>query len=424
MPRPEVAHPNATAFSWAATPIRFGLGALGDLGTEISELDARRCLVLTDPGVAETGLGDQAVDLLSAEGIAAVLFSDVAIEPTDESIAKAVSFAKDVEFDALVAIGGGSVIDTAKAVNLLTGEEGELLDYVAPPLGGGRAPGRALRPLVAVPTTAGTGSESTPICVVDLLGRRLKAGISHHRLRPVLAIIDPLTSVSMPPEVTAASGMDVLCHAIESYTARRFDARPASVGRRPAFSGANPISDVLSERAIELVGRHLRRAVANGHDLVAREMMMLAATFAGIGFGNAGTHLPHANAYPIAGMAKGYHAAGYPEMPMVPHGQAVASTAGPSFRYTYAGSPERHRGAASLLAGRELPLDGGAELLPDALRALMVDTDMPLGIGAFGFTAADVVGLAEGTMEQQRQLSVSPRPVTATVAEAIFRQSL
>src|SRR5262245_45538688 len=168
---------NESVFTWAAPPLKFGIGALDELG---------------------------------------------------------------------VAVGGGSSIDTAKAVNLLTTHPGELLDFVTPPIGAGKAPRLPLKPLIAVPTTAGTGSESTTICVVDLLDLRLKAGVSHPALRPALAVVDPRVTLSLPPQVTAASGMDVLSHALESYTSVRFDARPApdDPARRPAFCGANPVSDI------------------------------------------------------------------------------------------------------------------------------------------------------------------------------------
>lgn len=224
------------------------------------------------------------------------------MEPTDQSIDEAVSFAREREWDSYIAVGGGSAIDTAKAVNLLTTHPGELLDYVTPPIGGGTAPWLPLKPLIAIPTTAGTGSESTTICVIDFLGLHLKAGVSHAKLRPTLAIVDPLTTVTLPSQVTAASGMDVLSHALESYTSVRFDAKPAPEDpmKRPAFCGSNPISDTWCEQALSLVGKYLRRAVMNGRDLEARYQMALASTSAGTGFGNAGTHLPHANAYPVA----------------------------------------------------------------------------------------------------------------------------
>ncbi|MGH3518999.1 MAG: hydroxyacid-oxoacid transhydrogenase, partial [Haloechinothrix sp.] len=346
-------HDNESVFTWGAPPLKFGTGALTEVGLEVAATGATSCLVITDPGVRATGIPDQVRDHVAAAGVKAEVFDRVGVEPTDESINEAVSFAREQERDCFIAVGGGSAMDTAKAVNLLTTHPGELLDYVTPPIGVGKAPTGPLKPLIAVPTTAGTGSESTTICVIDFLGLHLKAGISHARLRPSLAIIDPLTTVTMPSQVTAASGMDVLSHALESYTSVRFDAKPAPEEpmRRPAFCGSNPISDVWCEMALGLVGRYLRRAVMNGRDLEARYQMMLASTYAGTGFGNAGTHLPHANAYPVAGAVQDYQAEGYPVMPMVPHGQAVSSTAAAVFRWTYPGDPCRHLRAAELLSG-------------------------------------------------------------------------
>lgn len=415
-----------TVFTWAAPPIKFGCGALAELGWDVAHLGAERILVVTDPGVAATGLIDDVTANLRASGLDCGVFDEVAVEPTDESIDKAVAHAREGSWDGLVAVGGGSTIDTAKAVNLLLTHPGTLMDYIAKPVGEGRVPDRPVLPLVAVPTTAGTGSESTTICVVDLLAQHLKAGISATRLRPVMAVIDPLTTLTLGPEATAACGIDVLSHAVESYTAKRFDARVAveSPQQRAAFCGSNPISDLWCEEAIRLVGTHLRTAVANGTDVAARRGMMLASTYAGIGFGNAGTHLPHANAYPVAGQVRSYRAAGYPEMPMVPHGQAVASTAMASFRFTYPACRDRHQRAAELLAGPGAPVERGADALPDALHALFEDIGMPRGIGAFGFTADDIPELVAGTLKQQRQLSVVPRSVSASSLRTIFEESL
>lgn len=417
---------NESVFTWGAPPLKFGAGALAETGAEVAATGAATCLILTDPGVAATGIPDRVREQVRAAGVTAEVFDRVAVEPTDESIGEAVAFARRDRWDCFVAIGGGSAMDTAKAVNLLTTHPGELLDYVTPPIGGGRAPGGPLKPLIAVPTTAGTGSESTTICVIDFLGMHLKAGVSHARLRPSLAIIDPLTTVSLPPEVTAASGMDVLSHALESYTSVRFDAKPAPADpmRRPAFCGANPISDVWCETALSLVGRHLRRAVMNGRDLEARHQMMLASTCAGTGFGNAGTHLPHANAYPIAGAVKDYQAAGYPPMPMVPHGQAVSATAAEVFRWTYPGDPDRHLRAAELLSGQTFTRTDGADALAHVLGELMADIGMPAGLRSFGYDEGDIATLADGTLKQTRQLAVVPRPVTRSALEDIFRASL
>ena len=417
---------NESVFTWGAPPLKFGTGALREVGLEVAATGASTCLVITDPGVQQTGIPDQVRDHVSATGVKVEVYDRVGVEPTDESIDEAVAFAREHTWDCYVAVGGGSTIDTAKAVNLLTTHPGEVLDYVTPPIGLGHAPDRPLRPLIAVPTTAGTGSESTTICVIDFLGIHLKAGISHARLRPSLAVIDPLTTVSLNPEVTAASGMDVLSHALESYTSVPFDAKPAPADplSRPAFCGSNPISDVWCEMALGLVGHYLRRAVMNGRDLDARYHMMLASTYAGTGFGNAGTHLPHANAYPIAGAVKSYQSPGYPAMPMVPHGQAVSATAPAVFRWTYPGDPQRHLRAAELLSGQTFTSTDGADALAHVLHELMTDIGMPRGLRSFGYDEADVDTLVSGTMQQTRQLAVVPRPVTPSALREIFRASL
>ena len=417
---------NESVFTWAAPPLKFGAGAIDEIGAELAARGLTSCLILTDPGVRRTGFPDRILDQVQACGLKADLFDGVGVEPTDRSIDEAVGFARQQEWDCFVAVGGGSAIDTAKAVNLLTTHPGELLDYVTPPIGGGTAPWLPLKPLIAVPTTAGTGSESTTICVVDLLGLHLKAGVSHAALRPSLAVVDPRTTLSLPPSVTAASGMDVLAHALESYTSVAFDAKPAPEDpmRRPAFCGANPISDVWCETALSLVGRYLRRAVHSGRDLEARTRMMLASTAAGTGFGNAGTHLPHANAYPVAGGASGYRADGYPEMVMVPHGQAVAATAVEVFRWTYPGHPDRHLRAAELLSGRTFTTTDGADALAQVLTELMRDIGMPAGLRSFGYGEDDLDTLADGTLKQTRQLAVVPRTVDRAAVTGIFRRSL
>jgi hydroxyacid-oxoacid transhydrogenase len=418
--------PNESVFTWGAPPLKFGTGALEEVGLEVAATGASTCLVITDPGVRAAGIPDRVRDLIAAAGVKAEVFDAVAIEPTDESIEAALAFARQDSWDCFVAVGGGSAMDTAKAVNLLTTHSGELVDFVTPPIGGGRAPTEPLKPLVAIPTTAGTGSESTTICVIDFLGLHLKAGISHARLRPSLAIIDPLTTVTLPPEVTAASGMDVLSHALESYTSVSFDAKPAPEEpmRRPAFCGSNPISDVWCEMALSLVGKYLRRAVMNGRDLDARYHMMLASTYAGTGFGNAGTHLPHANAYPVAGAVRDYRAEGYPPMPMVPHGQAVSSTAAAVFRWTYPADPARHLRAAELLSGQQFTTTDGADALAHVLSELMADIEMPAGLRAFGYQESDIDTLVDGTLKQTRQLAVVPRPVTRDSLTQILTESL
>ena len=268
------------------------------------------------------------------------------VEPTDDSIDKAAGYARGQgPWDAYVAVGGGSSIDTAKAVNLLVTDGGELADYLNKPIGRAVSPRAALKPLIAVPTTAGTGSESTAMCVLDVLSMRVKTGISHWRLRPTLAIVDPLLTMTLPPEVTAAAGMDIVCHALESYTARwyaSFDRKQPE--ERVTYCGSNPVSDLWCEKAMSLLARSFRTAVHDGaQDVEARTDMMMAATFAGMGFGNSGVHIPHANAYPIAGMVRDFRPAGYPQdEAIVPHGMAVSLTAPEAFRFSFESAPERH----------------------------------------------------------------------------------
>jgi alcohol dehydrogenase class IV len=336
-----------------------------------------------------------------------------------------VTFARaEGPFDALVAVGGGSAIDTAKAVNLLTTNPGDLEDYLNAPVGRARPPEQPLLPLVAVPTTTGTGSESTTICVLDVLALKVKTGISHARLRPTLAVVDPSLTLTQPPEVTAAAGLDIVCHALESYTARWYADLPAKTpAQRVPYCGANPIADLWAERSLTLLATSFRAAVADGSDRAAREQMALAATFAGLGFGNAGVHIPHANAYPVAGRVRDFRPAGYPQdEPLVPHGMAVALTAPAAFAFTFEASPDRHLAAARFLD--PAATGEGPGVLPGVLTALMRDVGMPSGLAAVGYDAADVPDLVEGALRQERLLATAPRTATPEALAGIFSASL
>jgi len=418
-----------SVFTYGAPGLKFGTGASDEIGYDLSQYAVKRVLVLTDPGVAATGHPQRVADQMAQFGIEAAVFDGVHVEPTDASFEAAIDVARQTgPWDAYVAVGGGSTIDTAKAVNLMTTNDGELMDYINAPVGRARAPRNALKPLVAVPTTTGTGAESTTICVLDVLALKVKTGISHARLRPTLAVVDPTLTMSQPSGVTAAAGMDILCHALESYTARSFTsyARKTPEQRVP-YCGANPISDLWSEQAMALLATSFRRAVHHGDDAAAREQMALAATMAGLGFGNAGVHIPHANAYPIAGRVHDrcpdFRPDGYPDdEPMVPHGMAVSLTAPEAFRWTFSSSPERHLRAASLLAPGHAY--DGPDALPAVLADLMRDIAIPNGLGAIGYDEGDVDDLVEGTMKQQRLLTTAPREVTEEDAAGILRRSL
>jgi hydroxyacid-oxoacid transhydrogenase len=416
-----------TIFTWGATPLKFGPGAVDEIGYDISEYGVERVLIITDANVHSAGLPQRIADSLTRYDIRSEIFDGVHVEPTDESMDKAAGYAKaQGPWDGFIAVGGGSAIDTAKAVNLLTTDGGELMDYINKPIGRSRAPKGQLKPLIAVPTTAGTGSESTAMCVLDVLSMKVKTGISHWRLRPTLAVVDPLLSLSLPPEVTASAGMDIVCHALESYTARwyqTFDKKDPE--NRVTYCGSNPVSDLWCEKAMTLLARSFRTAVHEGDDLAARTDMMAAATFAGMGFGNSGVHIPHANAYPIAGMVKDFRPAGYPQdEPMVPHGMSVSLTAPEAFRFSFESAPERHLTAARLMAPDRDKLNDPKEQLPTVLTELMRDIGIPNGIGAVGYTESDIPDLVPGTMKQQRLLATCPRTVTEDDIADIFGKSI
>ena len=418
-----------TVFTYAAPALKFGPGASAEVGHDLATFGARRVLLVTDHGVMETGHPTRIAEQIWQHGIETVIFDRARVEPTDESMDEAVDFARDAEstgrrFDAVVAVGGGSSIDTAKAVNLLLTNPGELLDYINAPVGEARPPAFPLLPLVAIPTTTGTGSESTTICVLDVLALKVKTGISHVALRPKLAIVDPRLTVTQPTMVTAASGMDILCHALESYTARwyaDFDAKEPE--DRVPYCGANPIADMWSERAMSLLAGAFRRAIKDGSDTEAREQMAMAATFAGLGFGNAGVHIPHANAYPIAGRVREFVPEGYPEgEPIVPHGMAVSLTAPAAFRFTFDAAPERHLRAARIL---DPDASGdGPELLPSVVTALMRDIGIPNGLAEVGYGAADVDDLVVGATQQQRLLATAPKTPTEEDLAEVFVASM
>ncbi len=420
--------PTETVFVMEMSPIKFGLGATDEIGFDARRLGIRKALVVTDRRLAELGLSERVRALLEEQGIKADVYDGVEIEPTDRSMEEAAEYARQKEFDGLIAVGGGSTIDTCKAVNLLTCHPAPLLDYVNKPVGKGVPVPGPLRPLIAVPTTAGTGSETTAVAVTHVIAQDLKAGVSHRLLRPALGVVDPLNTLTAPPEVTAAAGVDILTHAIESYTTRPYDARPKHhPPDRPAYIGANPASDIWCEKAIEYVARYLRRAVLNGLDLEARVHLALAANYAGIGFGNAGVHIPHAVAYPIAGLVRDYVPAGYRSRhPLVPHGVSVILTAPAVFRFTYPTSPERHLRAAELMGAPVAGLGEAArrEALPQALIALMRDVGIPNGVTAVGYAERDVPALVEGTLRQPRLLSGAPRAVGAAELESILRDSM
>ncbi len=418
-----------SAFSIEASRIKFGPGVTSEVGYDMSQLGASHVLVLTDPNLATREPVSITLDALSSAGIDTVLFDQVRIEPTDASFKNAIQFASSEQFDGFVAVGGGSTIDTAKVVNLYTTYPAEFLAYVNLPIGENRLVPGPLRPLIAIPTTAGTGSETTGIAIFDFLELHAKTGIAHNSLRPSLGLIDPHNTRTLPKMVATCTAMDILCHAIESLTALPYHQRPAPAhpGLRPTYQGSNPISDIWVSQAIEMVTQNLLQVIDDPSDISARSQLLLAATFSGIGFGNSGVHLPHGMSYPVSGMVRDYIPDGYPsDNPLIPHGMAVILTAPAVFQFTASINPTRHLQAAKLLGvdiSSAHPPDAGP-LLSDALLTLMQQTGIPNGLHAVGFTPDDVDQLVHGTLPQHRVTKLSPRPATAPDLKQLFLNSM
>ena len=417
-----------TAYEIATSNIRFGPGTTKEIGMDLKDLGLKRVMVLTDPNLREQAPVQTALAAIAEAGVEYALFDQVRVEPTDASFKAAIAYAQQ-GFDGFVAVGGGSVMDTAKAANVYTTYPADFLTYVNAPIGRGEPVPGPLKPLIAVPTTAGTGSETTGVAIFDFVEMKAKTGMAHRYMRPTLGIVDPDNTRSMPPQVAAATGLDVLSHALESYTALPFDQRPRPdrPQLRPAYQGSNPISDLWALEALRLVEQFLPRAVADPSDDEARSAMSLAAALAGIGFGNAGVHLPHGMSYPVAGMVEGYVPEGYAiDYPLVPHGFAVIVNSPAVFRFTAPTCPQRHLRAAEVLGSDcsgAKDEDAGA-ILADRIVSLMRQLGAPNGLSALGYGSQHIPALVEGTLPQHRVTKLSPRAADAEDLAGIFEDAL
>lgn len=418
-----------TAFTMDTSSIKFGPGVTREVGEDMAALGVKRVMVVTDPNLAKGETVAAVMASLTAAGIDPVLYDQSHVEPTDASFKHAIQFATEGNFDGYVGVGGGSSMDTAKVANLYATYPDEFFAYVNPPIGQGKPVPGKLRPLIAVPTTAGTGSETTGVAIFDYEEMHAKTGIAHRALRPTLGIIDPDNTRTLPKLAAACTGLDVLSHALESLTALPYDQRPAaeSSKMRPAYQGANPISHIWASKAIEMVSQYLVRAVHDPEDDEARSQMLLAAAIAGIGFGNAGVHLPHGMAYPVAGMVKSYVPEGYGvDHPLVPHGMAVIVNAPAVFRWTASTNPDLHLYAAGLMGAdiRDAAREDAGELVAGQLVDIMRQTGMPNGLLALGYGPDDVDELVAGTLPQHRVTKLSPRPASADDLRALFLDSM
>lgn len=420
---------NETAFEMATASVRFGPGVTREVGMELADMGAHRVMVVTDANLSKLPPVATVLESLEQEKVEFALFDRVRVEPTDVSFKEAIDFAQADSFDTFVAVGGGSTIDTAKVANLYSTCPADFLDYVNPPIGKGVPIPGPLKPLIAIPTTAGTGSETTGVAIFDLEEMHAKTGIAHRRLKPTLGLIDPDNTKTLPPMAAAATGLDVFSHALESYTALPYQQRPAPDRPllRPAYQGCNPISDLWSAEAVRQAAVYLPRAVEDPDDDEARSVMLLAAAYAGIGFGNAGVHLPHGMSYPVSGMVRDYRPPGYDvDWPIVPHGMAVILNAPAVFRFIGSSCPERHLRAAGFLGAdvSDRRPDDAGKILADKVTEFMQRLGIPNGLKAIGYTSDDIPALVEGTLPQHRVTKLSPRPAGEEELAALFEDAM
>ena len=418
-----------TAFEMATSNIRVGAGTTMEVGMDLKDMGVDRALVLTDPYLAQLSPVHRLLESLDAEGIVFQLYDQVHVEPTDGSFKEAISIATEGGFDGFVAIGGGSTMDTAKAANLYSTYPADFLDYVNPPIGKGNPVPGPLKPLVAIPTTTGTGSETTGVAIFDFEELHAKTGIAHRRLKPTLGVLDPEILHELPAAVAASTGLDVLSHALESYTALPFDQRPRPERPvlRPAYQGSNPISDLWALEALRIVAKYLPRVFRDADDVEAKTSMLMAASFAGIGFGNAGVHLPHGMSYPVASMVTSFLPSGYPtNYPLVPHGIAVIVNAPAVFRFTASACPERHLQAAAVLGAsiEGASLSDAGKILADRLIEMMREMEMPNGLGDLGYGSEHLPALVQGTLPQHRVTKLAPRAAAEEDLTGLFEDAM
>ena len=415
-------------FSVEAPKIKFGRGSLNEIGDDATGLGMTRVAVFTDPKVAKLEPVSIVVESLKSKGMDTVVYDQVAVEPTDISFKQGSKFASEGKFDGFVSVGGGSVMDTCKASNLYSCYPADFLDYVNAPIGKAvPVPGK-LKPHIACPTTFGTASECTGIAIFDLLEMEAKTGIVSPMIRADIGVLDPSVLASLPPLVRAANGFDVFSHACESITARPYTHRPApeSSQKRPLSQGANPYSDITCLEAINLIGRNIVQAVNDPRE-ENYDALMFAGMLAGIGFGNAGCHLPHGMSYAVAGLVKDYQPQGWPaDHPMVPHGISVIVNSPAVFRKTGPACPERHWKAADAMGAdlTDKKMEDGGEILADQIISMMRDTGIPNGLSGVGYSMSDLDALTDRSFAQKRLIDNGPLPVARNELKELFHDAM
>jgi len=406
-------------FEIRTIPCKFGIGATDEIGSAVRQMKVQKVLILCGQMISgHTDIPEKVKTLIEKEKVDVKIWDKIDPDSSMQSLEEAKVLLRENEFDCFVGIGGGSTIATSKIIDLYSTYSENFLDFIPSPFGKGkRVPGR-IKPLILLPTTAGSGSEASEVANFEILdgsGKKRKIAILSEYLLPTLAILDPLNTISMPPKLTASTGLDALLIAIGCYTARPFQTmmKAPSPEERPTYRGSNPFSDILAEQAIKLISRYIRRSYANGYDLEARAGMLFGAHLAGLAAGKAGVHIAHA--ITIA-MGEKIHAdAGF----------KVAATSPACLDFITPTLPKRLNQITQWLSEdtetslRKVEL-GASEIL----RRLLKDLNCPEGISGLGLGEKDIPELSERAFKEQRLLAQSPRFVKKEDIEGILRASL
>jgi len=373
--------------------IVMGPGVIGQIGQEASYLDGEKVMIVTDKGVTGAGLIQPAEKSLKESSIEYAIFDAVESDPRYEIVAECLEQIHREKVNLIVGIGGGSPIDIAKTSAVMATNKGNITEYFGIDL----VPKPGLLTIM-VPTTAGTGSEVTPIAILSDEGEKLKKGIISPYLFPSVAILDPELTLGLPPNITASTGMDALIHAIEAYTS----------------VNATDMTDILAFRAMELLYQNIRTAYANGNNLLARSSMMEGSLLAGMAFANAGVTAVHAFAYPIGAE---FH---------IPHGVANTLMLPHVMRFNLLGNLPKFAEISEAFDLSTESFDGlrAAEMFVEAIERLAEDLRVPRHLAEFGVTEGDISRLAEGVMKVTRLLANNPRTLTLEDAKEIYKRAL
>jgi len=419
----------ANSFSIAMPKLTFGRGSLDELGARTARTGAANIVLFTDPHLQDGAIVAKAQASLRAAGITFRVYSDIDVEPSDETVDRAARFLDDAPYDGVVSIGGGSVIDTAKAALAVSEHKIPVIRFFAPPIGEGVPIAGPVKTHIACPTTSGTGSECTSVTVLRVRSLGAKFVVASPYLLPDVALVDPACCDSLPANVVASTGFDALCHALECYTAKAYTQHDVvtDVNARQFLQGANPWSEMAAREAMSLVSTNIQRAVADSSDFQARDQMSWAATLAGMAFGNSGTHLPHAMSYGVTHLMNNITTVGYPQTsPFIPHGISVAVSAPAIFDYQAQATPERHLEAALLIDADTTGAtqDDAGEVIKNRFIELMRACKIPNGLSGVGFGADDVKALAESSIRQHRAIANAPRDSNLVDLENIYSAAI